>query len=295
MNLTRSINPIDGEKAWIALPEHEQKMILPYGTAIAGWRGSMAHGTYTPSYGPNEHDDIDILGVMIGPETVYTGLDSFGQHEFMQECSDGIVWDSVVYEFRKFVNLLLKGNPNVMSLLWLPEEMYLTISGTGRKLIEMRDCFLSLRVYDSFVGYAHGQLDKMENPGGKHKSAARQGLFDKFGYDTKNASHCIRILRMGVGILQTGQVQVVRPDAEELIAIKQGCWTRHQVKDEAERWFEIAKQSRAQNPCGLPEQPDREAINVICSEMVLYSLKGWADDPAVPISMKRWEAAKGTT
>jgi len=29
--------------------------------------------------------------------------------------------------------------------------------------------------------------------------------------------------------------------------------------------------------------------------MVLSSLKGWADDPAIPISMKRWEAAKDTT
>jgi len=42
------------------------------------------------------------------------------------------------------------------------------------------------------------------------------------GYDTKNAMHLVRLIRTGEEILKTGEVLVKRPDAEELLAIRNG-------------------------------------------------------------------------
>ena len=40
------------------------------------------------------------------------------------------------------------------------------------------------------------------------------------GYDIKNAAHVIRLYRMGIEYLESGNLQVFRPDREELKAIK---------------------------------------------------------------------------
>ena len=59
----------------------------------------------------------------------------------------------------------------------------------------------------------------------KNRNQKRFLLEEKFGYDTKHASHLVRLLKMGVEILTTGEVHVKRPDREELIAVRTGAWT----------------------------------------------------------------------
>ena len=57
------------------------------------------------------------------------------------------------------------------------------------------------------------------------RNPARRELELKSGYDTKHASHLIRLLRMGHEIISQGTVIVKRPDREELLAIKNGKWS----------------------------------------------------------------------
>lgn len=91
--------------------------------------------------------------------------------------------------------------------------------------------------------------------GKKRKDAVR-----RFGYDCKNASHLIRLLRMCVEFLQTGQLYVYRTkDADELKAIKRGGWTLEQVKAEAARLFVEVERAREQSRM-LPD-PDHERAN----------------------------------
>ena len=136
----------------------ESITLIPLNTILLGYMGSIAHGTYIPSEDPNSIDDKDIMGVCVASEYVYLGLDKFEQREkkFKE-------WDSVVYEIRKYVSLLLKCNPNVTGLLWLKENNYIHINDSGRKLIENRDIFSSKQAYNSFSGYAHGQLHRMSS------------------------------------------------------------------------------------------------------------------------------------
>jgi len=250
--------------------ELEERLIPPE-TILLGYRGSIAHGTYTKDYGPNAHDDKDLLGVCIGPPNSYIGLGKFEQREAMVEAKDGIVWDSVVYELRKFVRLLLGGNPNVMTLLWLPEHLYIIRDNAGKALIEARDAFASREVYHSYVGYAKGQLHRMTHPDGTRIGEQRRALIEKFGYDTKNAGHLIRLLRMGIEFLATGELKVLREDASELIEIKKGEKSLAWVEAESNRLFALAQEAFVHSP--LPPKPDALRAETLVMEILRERLR----------------------
>ena len=55
------------------------------------------------------------------------------------------------------------------------------------------------------------------------RSPARAELERSHGYDTKHAMHLIRLMRMGLEVLQTGDLRVRRDDAKELSAIRDGA------------------------------------------------------------------------
>jgi predicted nucleotidyltransferase len=92
----------------------------------------------------------------------------------------------------------------------------------------------------------------------------RKQLVLKHGYDAKNAAHLIRLLRMSVEFLKTGELVVMRPDAAQILEIKQGKWTLDAVKEEAERIFQDA--AIAYKESKLPEKPDMEAIESLIVE-----------------------------
>ena len=85
-----------------------------------------------------------------------------------------------VYEIRKYVKLLLKSNPNVLSLLWLPEHLYIYVSEIGQELINHRDLFLTKQAYHSYVGYSKGQLHRMTHINTSDLGAKRKALVKKF-------------------------------------------------------------------------------------------------------------------
>ena len=250
----------------------ETLLICPLHTILLGYVGSISHGTYIPSTDPNSIDDKDILGVCVGPENIYLGLGKFEQRE-----KKYLEWDSVVYEIRKFVSLLLKSNPNVLGLLWLRREQYIHISESGQALIDNRNIFVSKVAYNSFSGYAHGQLHRMEHMAFQgYMGEKRKKLVEQFGYDTKNAAHLIRLLRMGIEFLTDGKLNVFREDAHELKDIKTGKWSLEKVKREAESLFALAKEANVRSP--LPLEPDygraeELLISIIKKELSLSSIE----------------------
>ena len=63
----------------------------------------------------------------------------------------------------------------------------------------------------------------------KNRNDKRGVLEEQFGYDTKHAMHLVRLLRMAKEILETGIVNVKRPDSDELLRIRGGAWTYDEV------------------------------------------------------------------
>ena len=214
-------------------------------------------------------DDQDFMGVIVAPLNCYVGLSEWGTGRGTQERFEGAV-DLVEYEVRKFFSLLLKGNPNVQSLLFTKTEHICYASEAGRWLIRYRDWFSSKRAFRAYLGYAHSQASKMEKAIYKgFLSEKRKELVAKFGYDTKHAAHAIRIMRMGIEFLRTGNLIVDRTlvDAHQLIAIKRGMWNRGQVVAElAELTQELHTAYRQSH---LPEEPETAKVEEMLSDIIL--------------------------
>lgn len=64
-----------------------------------------------------------------------------------------------------------------------------------------------------------------------NRNEARALLEEKNGYDTKHASHLIRLMTMGIEILETGIVQVKRHDANHLLEIRDGKYTYEELSE----------------------------------------------------------------
>ena len=232
---------------------------------IHAYRGSYAHGTRLE---PDERffiDDIDTMAVCVPPKDYYLGLKDFHSRG-TQEIKEG-VWDIVVYEVKKAVSLLAGGNPNILSLLWMGEDKYINITGAGRLLLDNRDLFTSKKIHKAFVGYGYGQLHRMTNQAFEgYMGDKRRQLFQSLGFDAKNASHAIRIFRMGIEMMETGKLVVERPDAEELKAIKRGEWSLEQIREESDRLKKRADEVYESSK--LPYDVDYEKINKLTMEIV---------------------------
>lgn len=63
----------------------------------------------------------------------------------------------------------------------------------------------------------------------KNRNEARSELEELYGYDTKHAMHLFRLMRMAKEALLTEEILVKRPDAEELIGIRNGSLTYEEV------------------------------------------------------------------
>ena len=232
---------------------------------LAGYRGSLAHGTAGDII-----DDIDIGGVFIAPESHYFGLTQL--HHVDRVCVAD-KYDFALFEIRKFFRLLLKSNPNVLSLLWLPQNLYIVQSDWGKVLIENRSMFMSKHLYKSFGGYAYGQLRRMTRSctNQAFQGKRRRERFEKFGYDCKNAAHLIRLLRMGIESLLTGELQVARHDAKQLKEIKAGEWSLPQVETEAERLRCLLDEAFVKSE--LPSKPDWDGAEALLIAILAYDFR----------------------
>lgn len=231
-------------------------------------RGSEAHGTYVPPEDPVGHDDRDVLLVCVPPPAQHFGI-GFPNFELKRwEQVQGIcgVWDTAAYELRRFAHLLCRQNPSALQALWLEREDYYYLSPLGESLVAHRDLFRARRpLYEATVGYARAQVGKMLSGVGDPKRGfmgeKRKELRERYGYDTKNAAHAVRILETGRDFLRTGEMVVRRPPTcvERLLQIKRGEWSLVAVVKLIDGLFAAAENEYATSR--VPEAVNLERVN----------------------------------
>jgi len=89
----------------------------------------------------------------------------------------------------------------------------------------------------------------------KNRNVKRSELEEAHGFDTKHAMHLVRLLRMGAEALETGVIQVHRPDAAELLDIRHGKWTYNQIVEYAEHMSDLVL-NKLIHTTQLPKRPD---------------------------------------
>jgi len=90
------------------------------------------------------------------------------------------------------------------------------------------------------------------------KITNRSELVLKHGYDTKFASHLIRLLTEGIEILNTGRLEFPLPNAKNILDIKDGNFSVQEILKEAETLEE--KYEKALEASTLPDKPPMKEI-----------------------------------
>jgi predicted nucleotidyltransferase len=211
--------------------------------------GSRAYGTHTAT------SDTDHRGVALPPVRWLVGFPP-GDGSSLTSEHKTAANDTVVHALEKFCRLALRANPNMLEVLFCRDAEVVHLTETGAELRAMRHAFLSRQAYDSFSGYALGQLRRMGNHHTRH--GAHGQLIEQHGYDTKNAMHLIRLLRMAAELLRDGELHVYRSDSDFLLGIRAGWYSATQVQAMAEDLDAQCLAARDSSP--LPEHPERERV-----------------------------------
>lgn len=111
--------------------------------------GSHAYGTNLAT------SDVDSAGIFIPPVEYFFGLQAF---DLLSEQNEE---DHSYYSLRKYANLAVANNPNVLELLFVDESDILLRTEVSDELRAHRHAFLSQRCQKTFVGYAKAQLHRI--------------------------------------------------------------------------------------------------------------------------------------
>lgn len=243
---------------------------LPDNTIFEGWTGSVAYGA------SSDNSDMDIVGVAIPPrEAVFPHtaghIEGFGpsrerfrvwQLHHVQDQNGNQEYDFAIYNIVDFFTLVMDNNPNMIDVLFLPRRCVLHTTPMFERVREQRHMFLHRGGFPKFRGYAMSQMSKIA--GGQNRSnKKRQADITKYGYSTKFAYHCVRLLLEIEQILTTGDLILDR-DSKVYQSIRNGEWSLeklHEWMDEKERTLEtLFAQSQ------LPEKPPVNKIRRLLME-----------------------------
>jgi hypothetical protein len=197
--------------------------------------GSRAYGLH------HDDSDTDRRGIYLPPAELHWSLQGVPEqleNAATQEC---------YWELKKFLDLALRANPNVLECLYTPLVEHAT--PLARELLAMREVFLSRLAYQTFNGYVLSQFKRLE-----------QDLRAKGAIRWKHVMHMMRLLLSGIALLRDGQLPVdVGDHRQRLLEIRSGSLAWEEVeawRQELHREFDAAYRVTP-----LPVRPDYEAAN----------------------------------
>lgn len=197
--------------------------------------GSRAYGLEV------DDSDTDRRGIYLPLATSHWSL--YGVPEQLEDDAT----QEVYWELQKFISLALKANPNILECLYSP--VVETATPLAEELLEMKDCFLSKLVFQTYSGYTTSQFRKMQ------ADIRNQGQVK-----WKHLMHLIRLLISGIHVLREGVVSVrVDEHRDHLLEIRRGEWSW----DATEAWrLELQDQfQEAFVQTRLPDRPDYGRAN----------------------------------
>lgn len=217
--------------------------------------GSTVHGVAVK----DGLEDLDLLAVAIEqPELVFgfyqedTWVERTKPVGVRSEAGD---IDRIVYGLRKFLHLALKGNPTILLAFFVPPEFTKVADPKGIELQALAPLVVSKQVFAPFRGYMRQQHERLLGLRGQ-RNVTRPELVKAYGYDTKYASHIVRLGLQGEEILQTGRISLpMPPEQRELVwNIRSGKFTLAEVSTKIIEAEERIKTAYEQS--SLPDNPD---------------------------------------
>lgn len=210
------------------------------------------------------------LKSIINIESLFDYVSEENKTSFIHEL-DTVYADNVIPVFRKYLSKdrndvclsyiqnTLQSQLNTFTILghngYIKDEYF----EEAEKELKFENANREWKVYDAWK---------------KGRNEKRKVYEEKYGFDLKHAATLIKLLRMGMEILETGKVNVDRTniDAEELKAIRyDGIWTYEMVENYCNEMNE--KLNVAYEKSTLQKDPQMDKINDLQIEIIDEYLK----------------------
>lgn len=240
----------------MAEPGH---LFRPYSIILESVVGSTLHGTSIA----DGLEDLDLMAVvvektdqMIGFETKDTWTFRTKPEGVRSEAGD-VDW--VGYGLRKYLKLALAGNPSILLPLFAPDIDLKVATPTGCHLRKLSSSIISKKVYHTFKGYLRQQYGKMTGVCGSKKQT-RPELIKAHGYDTKFASHAVRLGFQGHELLTTGKITLPMPVNQRKVCVdvRSGLWSFKEVCELILALEADLDDALLKSP--LPEEPNTKLV-----------------------------------
>jgi uncharacterized protein len=252
------------------------RLIAEPTTILRGLVGSSVHGLVLDGT-----DDRDEMGVCVEPRRYVVGFGKFehwvyrsaaereGRQGARSQAGD---LDLTIYSLRKWARLALQGNPTVLLLLYLPMNALVVRTSAGEQLQNLSPAFASRRAGKRFLGYLEAQRQRLLGERGQ-RDTNRVELVKQFGYDTKYATHMLRLGYQGVEFLESGRLTLPmrEPVRSHLMDVRRG---RSKLADVLEECVQLELRiGSLLDSSPLPLDPDLSTVE--CFVMDTYE-SAWA-------------------
>ena len=242
--------------------EHGDGTLARAGEILRTVVGSGVHGIAIE--GTDDHDE---MGIYIEPPEMVIGLDTPMDHYVYRTKPEGVRsgpgdTDLVMYSLRRYLSLATKGNPSALLPLFAPSSAVLVTTPLGEHLRSLRTSFLSQQAVHRFLGYMSAQRERMV--GSRAGAPARPELVEKYGYDTKFASHALRLAFQGLEVVRDGTLSLPMPEPlrERVRAVKRGeVSTMDDVLEEIDGLVAEVEARLQTGDTPLPVTPDLDTIS----------------------------------
>lgn len=248
--------------------------------------GSHAYGCH------NEDSDFDIVGVVmdkheqlypqaygyiLGFDNVpkFENKESKGEHNrlVLKHGSKEQVYEAAWHSLTNFFHLVGNGSPNLTEVLFVKRALVTYGHEIGWLLRDNRRTFLSMRMYQSFKGYAISQFVRIKKEAFRWKTdhkcdnSNRMPLYEKYGYDVKMSYHTLRLIDLLHQLMTEGDLDLMR-NKEECKAMRSGDWGDFDKFSRTvdERMEKLEKLSL--EACAVPNKPQHEPLKQLLAKCI---------------------------
>lgn len=249
---------VDAVRTW--LTEHGDST-APQREVLRTVVGSGVHGIAIE--GTDDHDE---MGIFVEHPQAVLGVGHVNGHYVARTVPEGHRShhgdvDLVAYSLRRYLALVLTGNPTALLPLFTPPADVVLTTPLGERLRERGPELLSQQAGHRFLGYLQNQRERML--GSASGAPNRPELVEAHGYDTKFACHALRLACQGIEVAEHGRLTLPMPDADRalVLSVKRGEHTQQQalvlIDERAAHLTDVLASGRSP----LPERPDVDAVS----------------------------------
>lgn len=215
----------------------------------------------------DDKGDTDEMGICLEPLEPFVGFQGFDQLVYRTaeerdgagaKSQDGDL-DLTIYGLKRYLSLALKGNPTILTLLFVPPERLQIRTQIGDELQALAPKIISRRAGGAFLGYLKAQRERLIGERGQ-KDVNRPELVAAYGFDTKYACHACRLGIQGVELLTDGKLTLpmAEPWRTWLRDLRVGKHTQAEAIEVMEEMEGKLKILLDYSP--LPKLPDEAAV-----------------------------------